>query len=918
MRPPSFYVVSHERAGTHFAINSLLKNTVGIDAQANVGEWFGPYDDPGARFEHIDLACRSIRPVGTLIKSHCDADLFAARYPVRPVLWVVRDPRDTLVSWFHYLNHDAFYANNPQVERFQGGSFGEFLRRPLTDFLRCSYSLHGDFENVAERWAAHTLGWVHRLGPGVCVLRYEELLTDFEPTLRRAADFLHLMLRPTLEPVAFGEGLTHLARKGVIGDWKNEATPEDLRWLDGIVRRHGLAEFYHSPTVQKLSIPSPPPMSPTLPTRLLFLRPDAYGDLVLFEPVLRLARETWPQAEIAVLIRKAHEDIAPLLGDGVRWLTTDCNPYREDPGDRPAALDGLRRTVCEFAPDWVVAACAEQTWLESAVAAFLPAAHQVSLGLGLTDPVGRAALGAVLPVDWAAIYPRKIPAQPGLGEWEQNLGLASALIGREAPRWWPVVQVPATARAQASRIVADAGLTAGEFVVCAAAGTANVPIKSWPAESYGETLAWLEKEHGVRALLIGHVSEREPLETAQRAAREHGGQPALWLGRDGEMPVVAGLLDAARFYFGNDTGALHLAAALGRPVVPVFGGGTWPRFQPVAARARTVVQPLPCFGCGWECYFVDAPCVRTISTASVRRALQQLLDGPADGQVIVEADGLDAGARALIETATPHLRFLREDSTDRLRQVTELTLQTHGLAARLQSSDADRDARQIQVEELTALLKTSETDCAARQIQVEELTTLLQASEIDRDARRTQVQELTALLTRSEADRDARQLQVEELHALLGTSESDRDARQIQVEQLQGLLTTSEADRDARLRQVQELTALLKTSDADRHARQLQVEELTALLKTSEEDRHARQLQIEELAALLKTSEADRAARLQQVNELTALLRVSEADRAARGSALTELAAHIAKIEAELEYEHANAHVRDQASAAHF
>ena len=249
MKPASFYVISHERSGTHFAINTLLKNALGIEHQANVGEWFGPYDDARARFAHVDSACRAIPSQGTLIKSHCDADLFLARYPSRPVLWVVRDPRDTLVSWFHYLNHETYYANNPQVERFQNERFGRFLRRPLTDFLRYSYSLSGAFEDVADRWSAHTQGWA-RLGSGVCVLRYEELLTDFEAALRRTADFLGLALRPVLVPVAFGEGLAHLPRKGIIGDWKNEAGVEDIAWLDEKLRRRGLEEFYYPPVVQ--------------------------------------------------------------------------------------------------------------------------------------------------------------------------------------------------------------------------------------------------------------------------------------------------------------------------------------------------------------------------------------------------------------------------------------------------------------------------------------------------------------------------------------------------------------------------------------------------------------------------------------------------------------------------------------------
>jgi ADP-heptose:LPS heptosyltransferase len=506
--------------------------------------------------------------------------------------------------------------------------------------------------------------------------------------------------------------------------------------------------------------------------RILFLRPDAYGDLCLFEPVPRLVRHTWPQAEIGVLIREPYQDITSLFpAVGVHWLTTEVSPYRQAPGDNLPALEALRDTVRAFRPDCVVAACAEQTWLEAAVAAFLPEVRQISLGSGLIDPLIRAALEAVLPVHWAAIYPERILVEAEQHEWRKNLALASALLGVEAPRWWPIAQVPPAADARAAQILAENGLRAGEYVVCAAAGTANVGIKSWPAEHNGKILAWLERDHGIRALVVGHAAEREQLEAVCRAARASGAEPALWLGEDGEMPILGGLLAAARFYFGNDTGALHLAAALGRPVVPIYGGGTWPRFQPVTRRSLAIVQPLPCFGCAWNCYFVDAPCLRTISPASVRQALEQFLRDDAPGQIVFEAAGLEAGARALIDTAIPRLRFSREDSADRLRQVKELSWRVHELDRQLAASDMDRKARLQQIEELGGRLEVSDSDRNARQNQIEELTTLLRASEADRAARWRQIEDLSALLRESEADRQARGKLLEELSERLITTD---------------------------------------------------------------------------------------------------------------------------------------------------
>jgi hypothetical protein len=57
----------------------------------------------------------------------------------------------------------------------------------------------------------------------------------------------------------------------------------------------------------------------------------------------------------------------------------------------------------------------------------------------------------------------------------------------------------------------------------------------------------------------------------------------------------------------------------------VFGGGTWPRFVPAARRSISLVHPLPCFGCAWDCPFGDAPCLKAITVPDVTAALLEIL-----------------------------------------------------------------------------------------------------------------------------------------------------------------------------------------------------------------------------------------------------------------------------------------------------
>ena len=236
-----FYIISHERSGTHFTINSILRNCVVRRGMHNIGEWFGPYDNPADQRLHIDAfnAQWAEKATGaSIIKSHCDRDLFEAYYTKAKVVYVLRDPRDVMTSWFHYLNNPKYYSKNPQVEDHSCASFADFIRRPASPFLRHCYSLKGDFSNVVERWAEHVKGWIE--APDTIVVRYEDLRIDSGKVLAPAADFLGLSLRRKINRVALEDAPSVLPRKGEIGDWRSLFRPEDERFLVEAIEKSGL------------------------------------------------------------------------------------------------------------------------------------------------------------------------------------------------------------------------------------------------------------------------------------------------------------------------------------------------------------------------------------------------------------------------------------------------------------------------------------------------------------------------------------------------------------------------------------------------------------------------------------------------------------------------------------------------------
>jgi len=240
-QPAPFYVVSHERSGTHFLINTLLKNAVLKPDYHDSGEWGGPYTSAAQdQFAHIDLLSANwagITARASIIKTHADRELFEFRYPKAKVVYVLRDPRDTLVSFYHYLKDPPNQGFRWRGEH-QYASVSEFLRRPPSSFLRWCYSRHGRSNTVAERWASHLKGWLG--APDTVVVQYEDLKTDFRGVLERLSPFLSLDLLPSISPVGLHERFSFAPRKGVIGDWRNHFTAEDEELVRAAAERAGL------------------------------------------------------------------------------------------------------------------------------------------------------------------------------------------------------------------------------------------------------------------------------------------------------------------------------------------------------------------------------------------------------------------------------------------------------------------------------------------------------------------------------------------------------------------------------------------------------------------------------------------------------------------------------------------------------
>jgi heptosyltransferase-2 len=156
------------------------------------------------------------------------------------------------------------------------------------------------------------------------------------------------------------------------------------------------------------------------------------------------------------------------------------------------------------------------------------------------------------------------------------------------------------------------------------------PAKRWPAERFAAAAVILQKQTHCRWLIFGGTEDLALAEKIAAEIRGAGGGPDGVFNLAGKTSLreLAAALKLCRLLLTNDTGPMHLAAAVGTPLVVPFGSTspelTGPSFSPSVQIVRTPVPCAPCFR--RECP-IDLRCLNGIQTAQVVEAARRILSG---------------------------------------------------------------------------------------------------------------------------------------------------------------------------------------------------------------------------------------------------------------------------------------------------
>jgi len=152
-------------------------------------------------------------------------------------------------------------------------------------------------------------------------------------------------------------------------------------------------------------------------------------------------------------------------------------------------------------------------------------------------------------------------------------------------------------------------------------GAAYGPAKRWPAEYFG-AVARGRHEQGWRIWLVGAAEDA----AVCSAVNEHSGGCCVDLAGRSTLDQAVDLLSLAQLVISNDSGLMHVAAAVDRPLVALFGSSSPRHTPPMGTHTRALWLELsgsPCFK--RECPLGHFNCMRQLPAAIVDRAMQELL-----------------------------------------------------------------------------------------------------------------------------------------------------------------------------------------------------------------------------------------------------------------------------------------------------
>ena len=341
---------------------------------------------------------------------------------------------------------------------------------------------------------------------------------------------------------------------------------------------------------------------PAAPARLVVRAPNWLGDAVLALPAMAALRRAFPSSELTIA---ALPSIAAIFRERIAAAPDRVLEVPPGSGAAQAAIESGRFDAGILFPNsfrsaWILyRAGVRERW-------GYPTAGR---GLLLTKRIRRSPRGSAR---HQADYYRALVT---------GIGLPCAVD--ERPSLHP--SEPSAQRAES--LLRQYRAPVDRPLVALSPGAAYGQAKQWAPDRMAELAARLVTERGVTCVIVGATNDRpasRAIESWLRARAPEAAERVIDLVGHTSMGALAGVLARAAVCVSNDSGAMHLASALGRPVVAIFGP-TDERATRPAGEHDLITEPVFCRPCMLRDCPIDHRCMKRITVERVFDAVSARL-----------------------------------------------------------------------------------------------------------------------------------------------------------------------------------------------------------------------------------------------------------------------------------------------------
>jgi len=339
--------------------------------------------------------------------------------------------------------------------------------------------------------------------------------------------------------------------------------------------------------------------------KILIRATNWVGDAIMALPALRAVRKRFPEAEIAILAR-------PYVADIYREQEICNQLIAYDSQGRHAGIFGRERLATELSALKFDLALLLQNAFD---AAWLVWRARIPERIGYARDRRSFLLTNAIPVPKTG----EIPLHEKF--YYMELIRRAGWIESIPDESFIPLRVSESSRRRAEEFLARSGVRPDSLRIALGAGASYGSAKCWPPSRFAELANRLQSEKDADVILFGTAVEA----AVTRAISAEMHRPPIDLTEKTSIADLPALLSQCHIFIGNDSGAMHVAAGVGLPVVAVFGPTDPWGTAPVTPRSAIVQKKPYCSPCFLRHCPTDHRCMSAITPEIVEAAVKPWL-----------------------------------------------------------------------------------------------------------------------------------------------------------------------------------------------------------------------------------------------------------------------------------------------------